>query len=102
MPTLGWVALGTGVAFGVGAVVLGASALSARDDWNASQLTDRSAHDRAVTFRTLTNVAWVGAAAFGVTGVVLLVASPSKPDGARTGAGGPFVGPAQVGWAQRF
>ena len=96
MPTIGWIALGAGAALGVGAVVLGVSAVSARDDWNASQLTDRGMHDRAVTFRTLTNIAWTGAAAFGVTGVVLLLASPSKA------SGGAFIGLGSAGWLQRF
>ncbi len=96
--TLGYVALATGVALGATAIAVGVETLSARDAWSASQETDRSAHDRAVTLRTLTNVAWGSAAAFAGAGIVLLVASPA----ARTPSGALLVGPANVSWVAHF
>jgi tetratricopeptide (TPR) repeat protein len=80
--TLGFVALGAaGIAAGV-AVVLGLEALSARDDYNASNHRDKEARDRADSYKLWTNVAWGTAAAFGVTGGVFLLMSHDSSTGA--------------------
>lgn len=82
--TLGWIALGAaGVAAGV-AVVLGLEALSARDDYNASNHRDKKARDRADSYKLWTNVAWGTSAALGVTGGVFLLISHDT-DGAANG-----------------
>jgi hypothetical protein len=78
---------GAGVGLGVvalaaagAAVGLGVGALDARDRFVASGQRDAGARADADTLRTVTNVAWVGAGAFLVAGVVLLATAPwSKP-----------------------
>jgi hypothetical protein len=75
--TWGWVALGGSVALSAVAVVLGVNALGARDDFEESARTDTSAHDRAATFRTLTNVAWGGAAVTGGLGLYFVLSAPT-------------------------
>jgi hypothetical protein len=77
--TLGWSLVGTGVLAGGAASAFGVIALGARDDFFGSAFTDQNAHDRAATFRTACNVAWISAAVLGATGIVLLIV-------ARTGA----------------
>ena len=80
--TWGWVAIGGAVvAAGVG-TYFGLRTLSARDDFEDSKRTDPDAHDRAVTSRTLTNVAFGVAAVSGAAGVVLLLTA-DRSDGER-------------------
>lgn len=74
---------GVGVGFGVlalaaagAAVGLGVGALDARDRFVSSGNTDAGARSDADTLRTVTNVAWAGAGAFLITGVVLLATAP--------------------------
>jgi tetratricopeptide (TPR) repeat protein len=89
--TLGWVALGTGVALGGVTAWLGVTALDARDQYNDSGRTDRDAYDRAGSYRTWTNVALAGAVVLGATGLVLLLKpaskQPSQVGTLRVGAG---------------
>jgi hypothetical protein len=74
------VAIGTGVA-----------ALSARSTFLASGDLDRSAHDRAASLRTWTNVAWAVAGVTGIAGLTLVFTAPSKPRVAGSlAAGGPL------------
>jgi hypothetical protein len=73
----GWVALGGGVALSAAAIVLGVNALGARDDFEESERTDKSAHDRAAALRTWTNVAWGGAAVSGGLGLYLVLSAPT-------------------------
>jgi hypothetical protein len=75
--TWGFVALGAGAVLAGTAIFLGTRTLAARDDYNASGLHDVDAHDRAVSLRLWTNVAWGGAALGAGTGVVLLLTTPS-------------------------
>lgn len=79
--TTGFVLLGTSALAAGAAIYLGVSALSARDEFIESGETDRDAHDRAATLRTLTNVAWVGAGALAATGGVLLLVAPTSSAG---------------------
>src|SRR5262249_34728531 len=76
---LGVLALGAGAASAGVGIGLGIDALDARDTFESSGLRDLDAHDRALTLRPWTNVAWAGAVVFGVTGVVLLVWSLGGP-----------------------
>jgi tetratricopeptide (TPR) repeat protein len=76
--TLGWTAVGTGTALGGLAIYLGLEAWQARDKYNLSQRTDRSAYDRASTLRTWTNVMWIGTVVAMGVGVTLLMTAPSK------------------------
>jgi tetratricopeptide (TPR) repeat protein len=76
--TAGFVLLGTSALAAGAAIYLGVSALSARDEFVESGETDREAHDRAATLRTLTNVAWVGAGVLAATGGVLVLVTPSQ------------------------
>jgi hypothetical protein len=78
--TWGWIAVGTGAALGVTSIVLGVEALKAFDDFKNSNDTSQSDHDRAATFRTWTNVAWISAAVVGGTGLVLLLTAHSSVD----------------------
>lgn len=74
--TAGWVGIGAAGVFSASAVVLGLATLNARDDFSASGNTDASLRDRALTFRTMTNVAWAAAAVSSIGGITLLVLSP--------------------------
>jgi hypothetical protein len=76
--TLGWVALGTGVAFGLATAGLGVAALDARDRFAQSNYTDRDARADADTLRTWTNISLVAAAVFSITGVVLILTAPKS------------------------
>lgn len=97
--TWGWVGVGGGVVLAGGAVALGLGALHARDQFDKSGHTDAGAHDRAANLRLWTNVAWVGAAVVGGTGIVLLVTAPSHPEAARAGF---VLGPGSVSLRGRF
>jgi hypothetical protein len=77
--TLGWVGVGAGVVFSGVAIGTGTAALSARSTFLASGDTDRSAHDRAASLRTWTNVAWAAAGVTGIAGITLVVTGWSKP-----------------------
>jgi hypothetical protein len=99
LPTLGWVFIGAGAACASTAIVLGLSAVSARDDFDASGRSDAEARDRAVTLRTWTNVAWGAAAATATTGVVLLLSARGGPPHASSDLA---VGPASLRYRLRF
>lgn len=71
--TVGWVSLSTGAAAGIGAVLLRQSALSAKDDYDASGHTDAAARQRALDRNRWTNVALVGAVALSGVGAGILV-----------------------------
>lgn len=93
--TFGFVSLGGAGAFTGAAIALGVATLNTRDAYVNAGSTDAGAHDRAVTLRALTNVAWGLAAASGALGVGLLIASgggasPSAPKPARAEI---FLGP---------
>jgi hypothetical protein len=76
----GWATLGVGVAFAGAAIGLGVATLSTRSNYVNNHPSDVALHDRAVTLRALTDVAWGVAAATALTGVVLVVAAPrGKP-----------------------
>jgi tetratricopeptide (TPR) repeat protein len=77
--TLGFIALGTGVAAAGGALVLGSLGLDARDRFEDSRRLDDDARSQAVGLRTWANVAWGAAAVFAVTGGVLLLTAPRSP-----------------------
>lgn len=57
----------------------GLRTLSARNDFEDSERTDADAHDRAVSSRTLTNVAFGLAAVAGGVGVYLLLSDGGAP-----------------------
>jgi tetratricopeptide (TPR) repeat protein len=99
LPTLGWVFIGAGAACASTAIVVGLSAVSARDDFDASGRSDAEARDRAVTLRTWTNVAWGAAAATATTGVVLLLSARGGPGRASSNL---ELGPASLRYRLRF
>jgi hypothetical protein len=69
--TPAWIALSVAaVGAGTGALC-GAEALSARDTFFASGLTDAGAHDRAASFRAAANVGWAAAAVGAAAGAWL-------------------------------
>lgn len=71
--------MGGGVVIGGGlGTVFGLSALGARDDFEASQRTDRDAHDKAASMKLLTNVAFIGGGVIAATGLVLVLTAPKK------------------------
>lgn len=72
----GWACVGASIALSGAAIGLGLSALAARDDFEASARTDEAAHDRAANLRMWTNISWGGAAAFGGTGLGLVLSTP--------------------------
>ncbi|MBX3130205.1 MAG: hypothetical protein KF718_26035 [Polyangiaceae bacterium] len=78
---LGWTAIGAAGALSIGAVALGITALRARDDYEASGNRDAAARERAERMRLWTNIAWGGAAAFAVTGGVLLIVGKDDSGG---------------------
>lgn len=75
--TWGWIGIGAGVALSGAAIVLGLNAISARDDYDASGNTDVAARNEAADLRLATNVCWGGAAAAGITGLVLVLTAPT-------------------------
>ena len=75
--TWGWVGIGAGVALSGAAIVLGLRAVSARDRFVASGNTNADARSEASDLRLATNVAWAGATAAGVTGLVLVLTAPT-------------------------
>jgi hypothetical protein len=78
--TWGWVAIGgAAVAAGVGAY-FGLKTLSERDTFEDSDRTDDAAHDRAVSARTASNVAFGVAIVAGTVGVVLLLTGSRDGD----------------------
>ena len=78
--TWGFVALGGAVVFAGAATYLGLEALSARDEFDASQHRDADARDRAASLRLWTNVAWAGAAVSGGVGAWLVLSGSSRRD----------------------
>ncbi len=88
----GFVALGGAViASGLG-VTFGLAAISAKNDFNDSGHRDQSAHDRADSLRTVTNIAWVAAGVLAATGVVLVVTAPKNGASSATATVGPAGG----------
>jgi len=77
--SLGWIGLSVGAGAAVVGVVLGAVGLSARDEFVSGGNVDVSLHDEAVTMRTWSNVMWVTAGVFAVTGAVLVLTAPRSP-----------------------
>jgi hypothetical protein len=75
--TWAWIGVGTGVALGGAAVVLGLRALSARERFVDSGKTDADARGEASDLRLATNLAWGGATLAGATGLVLLLTAPT-------------------------
>ncbi|MFO0735407.1 MAG: hypothetical protein U0270_05990 [Labilithrix sp.] len=75
---VGIILAGVGVASAGAAVGLGFAALSARDDYNATNNTDRELYDKAKNLRLFTNVAWITAGVLVAGGAALyLTAGPS-------------------------
>jgi hypothetical protein len=94
--TIGWIGVGGAVVLSGLAVYSGLTTLSARDAFSGTGDTNQSDHDRAVSARMWTNVAWTAAGVVGATGVVLLLVAPSSrgSTGARASV---VVGPGAVG-----
>lgn len=75
--TWGWVALGAGVAAAGAGTYFGLQTLSAKSDFDDSGKTDAEARDRALSNRTLANVAFGVAAVAGGVGIYLLLSGSS-------------------------
>jgi hypothetical protein len=73
--TVAWVALGTAVAFSGAAIVFGVKTLDSLHSFESSDELDASAHDNAVRYRLLTNIALGAAGAVALLGGTLLVVS---------------------------
>ena len=78
MRDAGWVVAAVGAAGALSAIPLGVIALDANADWKDG-LTDEDAHQRALSFRTATNVVLGVSAALLVTGITLVLVSPKSP-----------------------
>lgn len=74
-----WISLGGAVIFAGAGTLFTTQGLRRRDEFDASERQDQSAHDDAVRLRTWSAVAFVGAGALAVTGVVLLLNEGSTP-----------------------
>jgi len=74
--TAAFALLGSSGVFGGSAIAFGVLTVRNLDAFRASNDLSPSLRERAVVFRTLTNVAWVTAGATAVTGGVLLVTIP--------------------------
>jgi hypothetical protein len=99
MPTrklLGFVAVGGGVVAGGAAIILGLSAVSAKDDFDASGHHDQDLHDKADSLRTMTNVCWVAAGVLAGAGVVLILTAPSASSPGTSAVLGPGGGAIRV------
>jgi hypothetical protein len=96
--TVGFVALGAAAVLAGTATYLGINALDARDEFVASGDTSRSAHDRAASLRTWTNVAWAGAGVMATTAGVLIFVVPSNHDARSSGP----RWHAEIGWSGSF
>jgi hypothetical protein len=85
----GFVSIGGAVIASSAAIYFGVSAVSAKDEFNASGHRDQNAHDRADSLRTTANVAWVAAGVLAAAGVVLVLTAPKQSsEGGRVGASG--------------
>jgi hypothetical protein len=69
------VALGTAAGFSAAAIVLGVETLNSLHSFESSNDTDPGAHDDAVRYRLLANVAWSVAGGAALLGGTLLVIS---------------------------
>jgi hypothetical protein len=81
VPATVWVAFGGSVVFAGAAVALGLETLDARKAFEASNETSTNAHDQAVRYRLLTNVAWGFVAASAAMGATFLVVSLTRDRG---------------------
>lgn len=72
---IGSAMIGMAVGAGASALVIGSHALNARDTFEASGFTDRTARAQAVSLQAWANGMLVGAGVLSVAGVVVLVAS---------------------------
>lgn len=99
---VGWLGVGSAVAFTGVAAVLGVKALSARDEYDASGRTDLDARSDAVAYRTWANVSWAAAGVLGATGVVLVLTAPSTTVKLGRIAGSIQVTPASIAWSKPF
>jgi tetratricopeptide (TPR) repeat protein len=75
--TWAWVSVGTGIALGGAAIVLGLRALSARDRYAESGNTSRADYNQASDLRLATNMLWGGATVAGATGLLLMLTAPT-------------------------
>jgi hypothetical protein len=73
--TVAWVALGTAAAFAGAAIVLGVKTLDSLHSFESSDEFDAGAHDDAVRYRLLTNIALGASGAVAVLGGTLFVLS---------------------------
>jgi hypothetical protein len=97
--TIGWITLGTGVAFGLLTAGLGVAALDARDLYLHSGNTDLDARSSADRLRTWTNVSLVAAAVCAGAGVTLILTAPKARPSA---AGSLVIGPTSLAYARGF
>jgi len=95
--TVGWIALGTGLAAGVGAIAYRRATLDARDEYVASGNTDAEARDRALRDNRWTNVYLVTAVVAGAAGGGLLLFGPTPRHQTQV-----RVGPGSVAVSGRF
>jgi hypothetical protein len=98
--TAGFVALGAAVALAGTATYLGISALDARDEFVESGERSQSAHDRAASLRTWTNVAWAGAGLMAAAAGVLILIVPTRADTHASQRRDRWH--AGIGWSGRF
>ena len=80
--SLGFAAAGAGIASIGAGVVLGVSALSARDAYNAAPT--QTAYNHAIGLQTWTNVAFIAGGALAVGGVALVLWPSPSPKGEPT------------------
>jgi hypothetical protein len=78
--TWGWVAIGAAVAAAGAGTYFGLKTLSENDKFEDSNREDDTAHDRAVTARTMSNVFFGVAIVSGAVGVVLLLTGKSSTE----------------------
>ena len=89
LQTAGWISLGVAAVATGAAIYLGVSALSARDDYDASKHRDPEARLRAQRLKNQTNVAWAIAGITAAGGVGLVVFAPPQSS---SGASAAFRG----------
>jgi len=78
--TVGWGSIVTAAVLGAVSIGLEARAAKLRSDFNTSDRTDASLRTVVLHAQTWATVGWVATGVAGVTGIALVVGSPSGPD----------------------
>jgi hypothetical protein len=78
MRGFGWATVAIGIAGGLSLLPLAQTTIDANDRWKDSGLTDEGAHEKAIDFRTATNVVLAASAVVFGVGLTLVILAPDE------------------------